>query len=92
MIIMPERLQELMDELKATNAETFYHSLHVKSYVLAMMKHMNNDGILPYTKSEREVILKGALLHDMSTAKIIPVVMRMAYHMISILNIVNATG
>ncbi len=64
MIIMPERLQELMDELKATNAETFYHSLHVKSYVLAMMKHMNNDGILSYTKSETEAILKGALLHD----------------------------
>lgn len=64
MIIMPERLQELMDELKISNSETFYHSLHVKSYVMAMMKHMNNDGILPYTKSEREVILKGALLHD----------------------------
>lgn len=64
MIIMPERLQELMDELKETNAESFYHSLHVKSYVLAMMKHMSNDGIISYTQSEKEAILKGALLHD----------------------------
>ena len=46
MIIMPERLQELMDELKISNAETFYHSLHVKSYVMAMMKHMNMHMIM----------------------------------------------
>ena len=64
MIIMPERLQELMDELKTTNAETFYHSLHVKSYVLAIMKHLGNDGVVSYTKSELDAILKGALLHD----------------------------
>ena len=64
MIIMPERLQELMDELKDANAESFYHSLHVKSYVMAMMKHMNNDGLISYTKSETEAILKGTLLHD----------------------------
>ncbi len=64
MIIMPERLQELMDELKISNAETFYHSIRVKSYVMKMMKHMTDDGILPYTQSEKEAILKGALLHD----------------------------
>ena len=64
MIIMPERLQELMDELKATNAETFYHSLHVKSYVMTVLKHMKNDGVVSYTKSETDAILKGALLHD----------------------------
>lgn len=64
MIIMPERLQELMDELKVSNAETFYHSLHVKSYVLAIMKHLINDGVISYSKSELDAILKGALLHD----------------------------
>lgn len=65
MIIMPERLQELMDELKVANAETFYHSIHVKTYVMTMMKHMSADGILSYTQSEKEAILKGALLHDL---------------------------
>ena len=64
MIIMPERLQELMDELKVTNSETFYHSIHVKSYVMTMIKHMSADGIISYTKGELEIILKGALLHD----------------------------
>ena len=64
MIIMPERLQELMDELKVANAETYYHSIHVKAYVMAMMKKMTADGVLSYTKIEREAILKGALLHD----------------------------
>lgn len=64
MIIMPEKLQQLMDELKETNAETFYHSIHVKSYTLNMMKSMTKDGIISYSKSETDAILKGALLHD----------------------------
>lgn len=64
MIIMPERLQELMDELKAANAESFYHSLHVKAHALAIMKKMSRDGVISYTKSETKAILKGALLHD----------------------------
>ena len=64
MIIMPERLQELMDELKLVNAETYYHCIHVKSYVMTMIKYMNADGLISYTKNEIEAILKGALLHD----------------------------
>lgn len=64
MIIMPERLQEIMDELKIVSAETYYHSIHVKSYVYKMIKLMNEDGFTDYTKSEIECICKGALLHD----------------------------
>lgn len=64
MIIMPESLQELMDELKISNAETYYHLIHVKSHVMKVMKSMTADGLLSYTKAEIETILKGALLHD----------------------------
>ena len=64
MIRMPERLQELMDELKDANAETFYHSLHVKAHVMKILKKMKIDNKVSYTQSETEAILKGALLHD----------------------------
>lgn len=64
MIIMPERLQELMDELKIANAETYYHSIHVKSYVYNMIKIMNMSGVTSFEPSEIECICKGALLHD----------------------------
>lgn len=64
MIIMPERLQELMDELKETSPETFYHAIHVKSYVYNMIKNTNSEGITQYTAPEIDAICKGALLHD----------------------------
>lgn len=64
MIIMPKRLQELMDELKISNAETYYHSIHVKGYVYNMIKNMNLSGFTAYSKSEIDAICKGALLHD----------------------------
>ena len=64
MIIMPERLQELMDELKDTSPETYYHSIHVKSYVYKMIKDTNQEGLTDYSAGEIEVICKGALLHD----------------------------
>ena len=64
MIIMPERLQELMDELKETNAETYYHAIHVKSYVYKMIKSTNASGLTDYNKEEIDAICKGALLHD----------------------------
>ncbi len=64
MIIMPERLQELMDELKEANAETYYHAIHVKSYVCKMIKSTNASGLTDYSKEEIDAICKGALLHD----------------------------
>lgn len=64
MIIMPERLQELMDELKLASSETYYHSIHVKSYVYNIIKFTNASGITSYSKSEFDAICKGALLHD----------------------------
>lgn len=64
MIIMPERLQELMDELKITSSETYYHSIHVKSFVYKMIKLTNKSETTDYTDKEIETICKGALLHD----------------------------
>lgn len=64
MIIMPERLQELMDELKEASSETYYHSIHVKSYVYKMLRKTNMTGFTDYSEEEIEAICKGALLHD----------------------------
>ena len=64
MIIMPERLQELMDELKESSHETYYHSIHVKTYVYKMIKNTNNEGLTDYSTDDIEAICKGALLHD----------------------------
>lgn len=64
MIVMHEKLQEIMDELKTASAETFYHSIHVKNYVYKMIKLMNQDGFTAYTSDEIDSICKGILLHD----------------------------
>ena len=64
MIIMPERLQELMDELKDSSPETYYHCIHVKGYVYKMIKRTNQAGMTDYNEAEIEAICKGALLHD----------------------------
>lgn len=64
MIIMPERLQELMDELKESSHETYYHSIHVKTYVYKMIKNTNSEGLTDYSTDDIEAICKGALLHD----------------------------
>ena len=64
MIVMQDKLQEIIDELKVTNAETFYHSIHVKSYVYKMLKCMNASGDTSYSQQEIEFICKGAILHD----------------------------
>ena len=64
MITMTKKLQGLMDELKNTNAETFYHSVHVKFLVNRMILLMNAVGITSYTPDELDYICKGALLHD----------------------------
>ena len=63
-ITMPEKLQEIMDELKIANAETFYHSIHVKNHVYRMIRKMNQDGFTAYSCEEINSICKGALLHD----------------------------
>lgn len=64
MIVMQDKIQEIIDELKITNAETFYHSIHVKSYVYKMLRYMNEAGITSYSQQEIEFICKGAILHD----------------------------
>lgn len=64
MIVMTEKLQSVVDELKITNAETYYHSLHVKTLVFKMIKFMNSEKITNYTPEEIDYICKGAILHD----------------------------
>ena len=53
-----------MNELKISNSETYYHSIHVKTFVYNMIKRMNTEGFTSYTGSEIDCICKGALLHD----------------------------
>jgi len=64
MIIMPVKLQVLMDRLKVVSAETYYHSIHVKNIAAKMLKKMNSDGITNYSHEKMCAICKGALLHD----------------------------
>lgn len=64
MIIMPEELRTLLDELKVSNAETYYHSIHVKNLVCNMLRCMNSEGFTSYTDHEIDCICKGAILHD----------------------------
>lgn len=64
MITMTPKLKEMLDELKLSNAETFYHSLHVKNLCCKMIRLMNEDKVTNYTPVEIDAICKGALLHD----------------------------
>jgi len=65
MIIMNDNLQKMMENLKITNAETYYHSIRVKNLTLKMIKQMNAVGITNCTPFETDCICKGALLHDL---------------------------
>lgn len=64
MIVMTEKLQKIMDELKVSNAETYYHCLHVKALTFKMIKAMNSEKSTGYTPEEIDSICKGAILHD----------------------------
>ena len=64
MIVMTKKLQKMMDELKKTNSETYYHCVHVKSLVYKMVKLMNSEGRTNYTPKQIDAICKGAFLHD----------------------------
>lgn len=64
MIVMTKRLQEILDELKVTNAETYYHSIRVKTLVFKMIKLTNSEQFTSYTPQEIDYICKGAILHD----------------------------
>ena len=68
MIVMTPALQEMMDNLKITNAETFYHAIHVKNMTVKMIKKMNALGFTEYSPFETDCICKGALLHDLGKA------------------------
>ena len=65
MIVMTPKLKEMMENLKITNAETFYHAIHVKYLTVKMIKKMNSLSLTNYTPFEKDCICKGALLHDL---------------------------
>ncbi len=65
MIVMTPKLQEMMENLKISNAETYYHAVHVKYLTVKMIKKMNSLSITNYTPFEIDCICKGALLHDL---------------------------
>lgn len=65
MIVMTEKLKELMEKLKITNAETYYHSIHVKYLTIKMIKKMNSLYMTNYKPFEIDCICKGTLLHDL---------------------------
>lgn len=65
MIVMTPKLKRLMEELKKSNAETYYHLLHTKALTLKVLKITNENGYTNYTSEEIDAICKGALLHDL---------------------------
>ena len=65
MIVMTTKLKEIMENLKIVNAETYYHSIHVKYLTVKMIKKMNSRSLTNFTPFEIDCICKGALLHDL---------------------------
>ena len=65
MIIMTPRLKELMEELKKTNSETYYHSLRTKRLAYEMVVLSNTKKYTGYSSDEIDFICKGAMLHDL---------------------------
>ncbi len=70
MIKMSRRLDLMMQELKNTNAEIFFHSLRTKKLVLEMIEKTNSHGITDYSSEEIDIICKGALLHDIGKLQV----------------------
>ena len=64
MIKMTKKLTELIDELKRTNPDTFYHCLRVKRLTYEMLRETNRQGLTLYSEKEMSIICKGALFHD----------------------------
>ena len=65
MIVMTTKLKEIMENLKIVNAETYYHSIHVKYLTVKMIKITNALSLTSFTPFELDCICKGALLHDL---------------------------
>ena len=65
MIIMTPKLKELMEELKKTNSETYYHSLRTKRLAYEMVVLSNSKNYSDYSSEEIDYICKGAMLHDL---------------------------
>lgn len=70
MIVMTQKLKEMMETLKISSAETYYHSIHVKYLTIKMIKMMNYFSLTNYNPYEVDCICKGALLHDLGKLSI----------------------
>lgn len=64
MIELTRGSKRLFHELKHYSAETYFHSIRVKSLTKAVLDHLIKTGKADYTQSEINCILEGALLHD----------------------------
>ncbi len=64
MIVVSDKVKQLMEELKRNNPETYYHCLRVKKIVNRIVHLMNSEGVTSFTPIEINYICKGALLHD----------------------------
>lgn len=64
MIRLSKNLDFALNELKKASAETFYHSLRVKTLVIELLRRTNDCNITDYSQSKIDAICKGTLLHD----------------------------
>ncbi len=65
MIKLNKRLEQLMQELKKTSSETFYHSIRVKKLTMEMIDIANKNSVTKFKEEDVDLICKGALLHDL---------------------------
>lgn len=68
--MMCRKLQELLEELKMTNRETYDHSVHVEALVLKMLAAMKKANVLHGSAEEANYICEGALLHDIGKLRV----------------------
>lgn len=64
MIGLSEKNSELLKRLKKYSPDTYYHSVRVKYLVMRMLDVINSETGDVFSPDARELILKGALLHD----------------------------
>ena len=64
MITLSNGEKKLLDDLKKSNYETYFHCLRVKKLTMKLLEHMNSDGATDYSHKDIDIICKGALFHD----------------------------
>lgn len=64
LITLTETEKSLLNELKHSSSETYFHSLRVKNLAVRMIALMQASHTADFSRRDTDIICKGALLHD----------------------------